>query len=65
MTPPHAPRAPQLLPPSVERATLPRVLASLAGLLRARHASSRDAARGVLAELSLELGAEYLPTVIG
>jgi hypothetical protein len=43
---------------------LPRCLTSIAGLLRSRLHSSRDDARAVLTELSLELGPEYMPTVI-
>lgn len=55
---------PQLLPPEVERVSLPRVLTSIAGLLRSRLHSSRDAAREVLGQVSLELGPEYLPHVL-
>lgn len=54
----------QLLPPEVERVSLPRVLTSIAGLLRSRLHSSRDAAREVLGQVSLELGPEYLPHVL-
>lgn len=54
----------QLLPADVERLALPRCLTSIAGLLRSRLHSSRDAARDVLRDLSLELGPEYLPTII-
>jgi hypothetical protein len=54
----------QLLPRDVERVALPRVLTSIAGLLRSRLHSSRDAAREVLADVSLELGPEYLPHVL-
>jgi hypothetical protein len=48
----------------VERAALPRALTAIAGLLRSRLPSSRDEAREVLADVSLELGPEYLPTVM-
>ena len=54
----------QLLPPEVERVALPRCLTAIAGLLRSRLHSSRDAARSVLTDLSLELGPEYLPTLV-
>lgn len=54
----------QLLPADVERIALPRCLTSIAGLLRSRLHSSRDAAREVLTDLALELGPEYLPTII-
>jgi hypothetical protein len=43
---------------------LPRVLTSIAGLLRSRLHSSRDAAREVLADVSLELGPEYLTNIL-
>jgi hypothetical protein len=54
----------QLLPRDVERVALPRVLTSIAGLLRSRLHSSRDAAREVLADVSLELGPEYLTHIL-
>eukprot|EP00879_Flechtneria_rotunda_P029016 GHRR01031270.1.p1 GENE.GHRR01031270.1~~GHRR01031270.1.p1 ORF type:complete len:207 (+),score=110.35 GHRR01031270.1:212-832(+) len=54
----------KLLPPEVERVSLPRALTSIANLLRSRLQSSRDAARAVLIDMSLELGPEYLPTII-
>lgn len=54
----------QLLPADVERIALPRCLSSIGGLLRSRLHSSRDAARDVLGDLALELGPEYMPTII-
>eukprot|EP00775_Hariotina_reticulata_P008462 gene8462-8646_t len=43
---------------------LQRWLKLMRGLLRSRLHSSRDAARSVLIDLSLELGPEYLPTIV-